>query len=537
MNRETLFERYQELQRYVEWTDADSLRVRELAPLLEPHFAALIEDFYAEIERHPSAAKVITGGQEQVKRLKGTLREWLRNLVSGHYDSTYVAKRWRVGWRHVEIGLQQVFTNMALSRLRRGLLSVLEGDPRASQLARRSLNTLLDLDLAIIEDAYQAEHSARLRNAEAMRAALSRLEQQQELARVKERGDAAFRGLVEAAPCMILMIAPDRAIRYFSPFAEELTGYAAGAVLGKDYFEVFVPAEHRHAAYEEFDHACAGIPSRGYQNQILCQDGTPRWIVWNVQRLDDYQGSPAILAIGQDITQLMQAQEHALQSERLAAIGEMVTGLAHESGNALARSQACLEMLAWEVTDRPEAISLIDRIQKAHDHLQQLYEDVRGYAAPIKLATEVWDLSYLWRGAWENLAMKRGDKTTALREETAGVDPRCRVDHFRLDQVFRNLFENSLAACDGRVEVVVAAQAALLGGRPAIAIAVRDNGPGLTAEQQRRIFEPFFTTKTKGTGLGMAIVKRIIEAHGGRIEVGTRGPGAEIVITLPRDLP
>jgi signal transduction histidine kinase len=71
---------------------------------------------------------------------------------------------------------------------------------------------------------------------------------------------------------------------------------------------------------------------------------------------------------------------------------------------------------------------------------------------------------------------------------------------------------------------------------PALRVSVRDNGPGLTAEQRRLIFEPFYTTKARGMGLGMAIAKRIVEAHGGRIEVGA-GPGAEIVLTLPRTQP
>ncbi len=75
-----------------------------------------------------------------------------------------------------------------------------------------------------------------------------------------------------------------------------------------------------------------------------------------------------------------------------------------------------------------------------------------------------------------------------------------------------------------------------LGGRPALRVAVRDNGPGLTEEQRRRIFEPFYTTKAHGTGLGMAIARRIIEAHGGTIAVGGAGPGAEFVITLPRSV-
>lgn len=166
MNPDELFGRYQELQQYVCWTEEDAGRVQSVAGVLEPHLAPLIDDFYAEIERHPEARKVITGGAAQTERLKGTLRSWLRELLHGPYDRDYVARRWRVGWRHVEIGLDQVYTNVALSRLRRGLLRVLEeswegGDVREAMAARRALNTLLDLDLAIIEDAYQAEHLAR----------------------------------------------------------------------------------------------------------------------------------------------------------------------------------------------------------------------------------------------------------------------------------------------------------------------------------------------------------------------------------------
>jgi signal transduction histidine kinase len=174
MNPEDLFRRYQELQRYVGWTDEDAKRVRSVAEVLTPFLPGLIDDFYAEIERHGEARKVITGGRQQVERLKGTLLGWIRDLFSGQYDQDYVVRRWRVGGRHVEIGLDQVYTNVALSRLRRGLLMALEnwgmdqgGDGRA---VRRSLNTLLDLDLAIIEDAYQAAHLARQQRIERLAA-------------------------------------------------------------------------------------------------------------------------------------------------------------------------------------------------------------------------------------------------------------------------------------------------------------------------------------------------------------------------------
>jgi signal transduction histidine kinase len=283
--------------------------------------------------------------------------------------------------------------------------------------------------------------------------------------------------------------------------------------------------------------AARGVEVRNTELDIVHPDGTTINLLCYAAPLLDERGQPRG-AVGAffDITDRKLQQERTLQTERLAAIGQMVTGLAHESGNALARSQSCLEMLAWEVEDRPEALNLITRIQKAQDHLKHLYEEVRGYAAPLKLDRTIWDLSAIWRQAWENLALLRQGREARLQEGADRVDRCCPVDHFRLEQVFRNVFENALAACPDPVRIEVTCSEAEIGGHPAMRIAVRDNGPGLSPEQQQRIFEPFFTTKTKGTGLGMPIARRIVEAHGGQIVAGSPpGPGAEIVLTLPRE--
>ena len=133
-------------------------------PVVREHFGPLIEDFYVAIQQNSTTMKVITGGAAQIARLKGTLTQWLDELFSGKYDEAYVLRRWKVGLKHVEIGLDQVYTNTALSRLRNGLLKLLESDAsrHESDLAvRRSLNKLLDLDLAIIEYSYQTERERR----------------------------------------------------------------------------------------------------------------------------------------------------------------------------------------------------------------------------------------------------------------------------------------------------------------------------------------------------------------------------------------
>ena len=104
-------------------------------------------------------------------------------------------------------------------------------------------------------------------------------------------------------------------------------------------------------------------------------------------------------------------------------IGEMVTGLAHESRNALQRGQACLEMLTLEVQDRPRARNLIERLQKALDDLSCLYEDVRDYAAPIVLRPRLSELTEIWRSTWTELEPARGGRKAVLREVIDGPGP------------------------------------------------------------------------------------------------------------------
>jgi signal transduction histidine kinase len=192
-------------------------------------------------------------------------------------------------------------------------------------------------------------------------------------------------------------------------------------------------------------------------------------------------------------------------------------------------------MLAIEVADQPEALDLVNRVHKAQNHLHYLYEEVRNYAAPLNLLRQKIRLDEVWRETWSQLEGLRNAREVSLQEETKGTNLEIEGDGFALGQVFRNIFENAIAACSNPCEIIVGCLPVRLAGRPALQVSIRDNGPGLSPEQAKRIFDPFYTTKTKGTGLGMAIAKRIVEAHGGRIAVGlAHAPGAEIIITLPR---
>lgn len=165
MNSFDLLTRYRDLQSYVNWTESDVRRLRDLHPIVEPHFPSIIDDFYAVLGQHAEAAKVITGGTAQVDRLKGTLRGWLSDLFLGPYDDQFVVRRYRVGKRHVEIGLAPYYANVALARIRRNLIEFIISEWPSSKFelsaAIESVNRVLDLDLAVIEYAYHLEFTAR----------------------------------------------------------------------------------------------------------------------------------------------------------------------------------------------------------------------------------------------------------------------------------------------------------------------------------------------------------------------------------------
>jgi PAS domain S-box-containing protein len=236
-----------------------------------------------------------------------------------------------------------------------------------------------------------------------------------------------------------------------------------------------------------------------------------------------------------DVTERKRSEQRALQAERLAAIGETMTALVHESRNALQRSFACLEMLALEVEDRPTAVDLVARTQRAQEQLRQLYEEVRQWAAPIQLQRERCDLASVWREAWQHVRQVHGTKHVQLKESVS-CDSVCRVDPGKMEQVFRNIFENALDVSPEHGVIGLRCSQSDAGNERELLVAIEDQGPGLSAEQRARMFEPFFTTKAKGTGLGLAITKRIVQAHFGRISASSSS-GACIEFAIPRGTP
>ncbi len=380
-------------------------------------------------------------------------------------------------------------------------------------------------------------------NPDVLRASIARLAEKQRLEHELSRSQSQLReqrdfveSLLETVPTAVLLLDAEGNILRFNSYLEQLSEFRVEDVQGHSFLETFLPEYDRERVQTLLLGVTELSPIAEFETIIISRSGKEAVVRWSATLLGPSPDAVVgVLASGQDITELKQAQERVLQHERLAAIGQVMTGLVHESRNALQRCRACLEMLSVEIADRPNALNLLDRMQSAQNDLHQLFEEVREYAAPIKLDFKVCDLADIWRQAWQDLTHLHQEKNVTLAEPTAKINGRCKVDPFALRQVLRNIFENAIQASPQGEQICIACNEVDHRGRDELQIAVADHGPGIPTDLRLRILEPFFTTKTKGTGLGLAIAERIVRSHGGRIKVDENRPsGTQMLINLPK---
>jgi signal transduction histidine kinase len=226
-------------------------------------------------------------------------------------------------------------------------------------------------------------------------------------------------------------------------------------------------------------------------------------------------------------------------AERLATIGHFAASIGHELRNPLAVMESSLFLLRQhlgpEATARPDVAKHLERIAGEIGRANKTIHDLLDLARnrpPRRKSTELRALVASAQAASLLPAGVRVRSTGVPSELTIDVD----ADQFR--QVLVNLFTNSTQAMAGRGTIEVAAEHGSHPGAPgATWIRIRDDGPGIATEARHRLFEAMFTTKAKGTGLGLALCRRILEAHGGTIELEPTDTGASFLLTVPRDDP
>ncbi len=536
-----------ELQRMVEelQTSNEELRAsNEEVMSINEEFQAANEELETSREEMQSLNEELTTVNAQ---LRAKVEEHLAtsNDLSSLLSSTDIAV----------LFLDTAFRIRRYTPALRGLLDLIAGDigrPLAA-LARRFEDPQLDEDArAVLERLVPVEREVAaadgryyLRRVLPYRTADNRIDgvvvtfvdisarkKAEEALRASEE---QFRRAVEDAPIPVIMYAEDGQVLQISRTWTELTGYTLADV---PTFEAWLTRAYGPGADAVRTHMreLFGGDRRtlGLDFTIRTRGGAERHWSFSASAPGTLQdGRRFVVGMAVDITDLRLAHERAVQAERLAAIGQAITTLAHEGRNVLQRAQGCLSRLGRRLEGKPAEVDLAGRTQQALEDLRRLFDDIRSYASPVVLDVRACELGDVWRQAWSEVLVRYPGRDARLEEDLGGTILACEADRFRLGQAFANLFANALEACPDPVRVVVVCRGALLGERPALRVTVGDNGPGFNPEQRRHAFEPFRTTKPKGTGLGLAIVKRYVEAHGGTIAIDDSAAGAAITLTLP----
>ena len=231
------------------------------------------------------------------------------------------------------------------------------------------------------------------------------------------------------------------------------------------------------------------------------------------------------------------------EKDRLAALGQMAAGLAHEVKNPLGAIKGAAQLLNDPVEDEPDENSreFVGIILEEVERLDRVVRSVLDYARPSKGNPGAVDVNAVVRRTLQVLASAR-DGSTSVHTDLASELPFVRADAEQLRQVLMNLVQNALQATDGTGNVSVVTRRRPTPGAPGatelVEIAVRDDGPGMAPQVLKSLFVPFFTTKERGTGLGLAISQRMVEEMGGRIDVVSQpGAGSTFTVVLPADMP
>ncbi|RLB40913.1 MAG: histidine kinase [Deltaproteobacteria bacterium] len=333
--------------------------------------------------------------------------------------------------------------------------------------------------------------------------------------------------LVEHMPVGLLALDPEGRVSLANRAAEEILGRKATDLMGK-------------GLHETLPQPCPGVLDRLDRGEAVVEEemdcslggDRPARLEVVATRLRDEDGRAlATLLMVRDLTQIQRLKEEVARSQRLAAIGSLAAGVAHEIRNPLSSIKGFATYFRDRHHDVPEERNMAEIMIQEVERLNRVIGQLLEFARPIRLERRPTDITALVRHTLKLMAPDARKKGVRIVEDPGPTSGRVAVDPDRLQQVLLNLYLNAIEAMEKGGVLTVSWTTR---GEDEVEIVVSDTGSGIPRENLSRIFDPYFTSKAAGTGLGLAIVQKVVESHGGRIEVQSRpGEGTRITLLLP----
>jgi PAS domain S-box-containing protein len=519
--------RFQEIKRYVRLDARDAELLRAFGQLAAPELPRIALEFYDRIREHEEAHAVFTG-EEQIQRLQRSLVVWMKRVCSGKYDEEYQEQTAIIGRVHVRIGLPQRYMLTAMALIRVELLRI--ADKALGEDAgptREALVRILDLELALMLEAYKDSFVARIEQ-------VARQERS-DLGTALAKAEHRYVSAVELAGAIMVGLDGEGRIQLFNREAERVSSYARDEVLGKSFVDALGLEDGSGALTRQVAELLSGnVPNRIVEACLRTRAGKLRDVIWTFSADETSENDRiVILATGRDVTEERAKEERSRQNERLAAIGTLAAGLAHEIRNPLNGAQLHVSFLERAIKRKAPEPDMLEATRVVGDEIKRLanlvteFLDFARPRPPDLKPTSLVRLLEHARGLVEASAESASvqlicDKPTSDVEFPGDAD--------KLTQVLLNLLNNAVEAAGS-----AGGGSVLLRGRRGprhVVIDVEDDGPGLSSPDAP-IFDAFYSTKEGGTGLGLAITHRIVTDHGGTIDVSSRPGKTKFHVTLP----
>jgi two-component system sensor histidine kinase PilS (NtrC family) len=342
--------------------------------------------------------------------------------------------------------------------------------------------------------------------------------------------DLLFRSIIESVDTGIMTMTMQGRIKTFNRAAETITGFQFRAVENRQIDKIFPIIASLFVAKED-------EMIRGRREiKITGREGEAIYLGCAISPLRD-KNSHQIghIFIFQDLTEIKRMEENLEKSKRLALIGEMAAGLAHEMRNPLASITGSIQLLSQTVAMEETDKRLMRIILRGKDRLENFVRDFLLLARPVPDVRELVNVDEIAEEVIETIKLSSDwtDEVKIIRTSPGKNSALANKEQIR--QVIQNLLMNALQAMEGRGNILLDIQTENLGNEKKYTIIkIMDDGCGIDENDIKKVFEPFFTNKEKGTGLGLAIVSRIVDGYGGRIILESKiDHGTAVTVWLP----
>jgi PAS domain S-box-containing protein len=294
------------------------------------------------------------------------------------------------------------------------------------------------------------------------------------------------------------------------------------------HFLTFVAPEDESFVTSRWEEAKRGIYTP-YELETTAKDG--RKINWMVTT-SPVIGTDHYILVQRDITEFKNLEKKLYNSQKLAALGQLSAGIAHEVRNPLSSIKMSLQILEKRMTPEGNDLKRFKIAQKEVEHLEELVNNVLVFAKPVDPKIVSADLGKVLEQAIALAEKVIHDKQVAIKLEAQEI-PQVNVDVAMITDAFLNIIRNAAEAVEDNGTIRIYARS--IGSQPpAVLVVVEDNGCGIDEADMPHLFNPFFTKKKYGTGLGLSQVSKIVELHQGKIEIiSEKDKGTKVCVTLP----